>query len=202
MKHALLAAAIALPALTVSAGALAHIAIFNGTLTSAAEGDPTNTSVGTGTVKITLDDHDFTMRIETSFSGLTGTTTAAHIHCCTASANSGSAGVATTLPSFPDFPAGVTSGDYDRTFDMTEATSWNTAFVNANGGTLGTAFSALATALEQERAYLNIHTSYRGGGEIRGFLAPAPVPEPETYALFMTGLGLLAFGALKRRPAS
>jgi hypothetical protein len=29
-----------------------------------------------------------------------------------------------------------------------------------------------------QRSYLNIHSAEFGGGEIRGFLVPVPVPEP------------------------
>ena len=111
----------------------------------------------------------------------------AHIHCCTAAAGSGTAGVATPVPSFPGFPSGVSAGSYDQTFDLTLGASWNAAFINANGGTTGTAFSALATGLADGRAYLNIHTSFAGSGEIRGFLAP--VPEPGSLALMAAGAG-------------
>ncbi|OYW28321.1 MAG: hypothetical protein B7Z51_08260, partial [Methyloversatilis sp. 12-65-5] len=43
------------------------------------------------------------------------------------------------------------------------------------------------------KAYLNLHSSEFPGGEIRGFLAP--VPEPETYALMLAGLGLIGWAA-------
>ena len=68
---------------------------------------------------MTIDDAAFTMRVESTFSGLTGITTASHIHCCTAVASTGTAGVATQTPSFVGFPLGVTSGTFDSTFDMT-----------------------------------------------------------------------------------
>ena len=106
------------------------------------------------------------------------------------------AGVATTVPTFIDFPLGVTSGTYDHTFDMTQASSYNPAFVTAHGGTVATALNDLLAGLAAGEAYLNIHTGQFPTGEIRGFLA-APVPEPETYALMLGGLGLLA--ALRRR---
>ena len=62
-------------------------------------------------------------------------TTASHIHCCVAPP--GNAGVATTTPTFPGFPLGVTAGTYSQTFDMTAAASYNPAFVTANGGIRG-----------------------------------------------------------------
>jgi hypothetical protein len=73
------------------------------------------------------------MFIDVSFSGLLGTTTASHIHCCTPTPLSGTAGVATTTPTFAGFPLGVTSGTYMNTLDLTLASSYNPAFVTANG---------------------------------------------------------------------
>jgi len=135
------------------------------------------------------------MHVEVSFAGLAGPTTASHIHCCTTVPGTGTATVATTLPTFTDFPLGVMSGTYDHTFDMTDASSYNPAFVSAHGGTVATALSALLAGLDAGEAYLNIHTTSFPTGEIRGFLAP--VPEPETYALMLGGLAVLA--TLRRR---
>ena len=164
---------------------------------------PANASAGTGVGLVTVNDDDFTIRVQVSFSGLTGTTTASHIHCCTTVPGAGNAGVATTTPTFVDFPLGVTSGAYDHMFDMTLASSWNPAFVTANGGTLATAFSTLVTGIAAGEAYLNIHTTFAPGGEIRGFLLPqvAAVPEPSSYALFGAGLGVLGWAARRRRSA-
>ena len=46
--------------------------------------------------------------------------------------------------------------------------------------------------------YINVHTASNGGGEIRGFLVSA-VPEPETYAMLLAGLGPLGFSARRRK---
>src|ERR1019366_8011875 len=74
-----------------------------------------------------------TMEVQLTFSGLQGTTTASHIHCCTALPDAGNAGVATTTPTFTNFPLGVTSGSYDFTYDLTAAGTYNPAFVTAEG---------------------------------------------------------------------
>lgn len=184
-------------ALTTALPAAAHIQVFTGTLSGAAEAPP-NGSAGTGSVTVTIDDHLFTMRVQTTFSGLTGNVTNAHIHCCTITPGVSTAGVASPTPTFPGFPGGGTSGTYDQLFDMKETGSYNAAFVTASGGTALTAFNALLGGIESGRAYLNIHTTAFGPGEIRAFLTPAPIPEPGTYALLLGGLGLVGFAARRK----
>jgi hypothetical protein len=151
---------------------------------------PVNASPGIGSGTVNYDDVAHTLALNVSFSGLTGTTTASHIHAATAVAGTGTAGVATTLPTFAGFPLGVTSGSYLNTLDLTLASSYNPSYVTANGGTTATAEAALATAMAEGKAYWNIHSSTFGGGEIRGFLTP--VPEPSTY--LAGALSALVFG--------
>jgi hypothetical protein len=147
--------------------------------------------IGFATVDIDTDLHS--MDVHAEFSGLVGTTTAAHIHCCVAVPGTGNAGVATTVPSFLGFPLGVTSGMYDDTLDLELASSFNPAFVTAQGG-LAQAEAALIQGLSEGKAYFNIHTTFRPGGEIRGFL----VPEPGIMGLLGLALGA-AFVATRRR---
>lgn len=193
-----LASAAAILVMLPTLPAAAHDIVYTGTLSGLAESPP-NGSAGTGFTTITFNDHDFTMRVEATFSGLSGNSTAAHIHCCTASPGASTAGVATQLPSFGGFPLGVKSGSYDQTFDMTQLASWNGAFVTANGGTTGSAFSTLLQGFADGKAYLNIHTTVVGSGEIRAFPQLAPVPEPETWALMIAGLGGVAWSARRRK---
>jgi hypothetical protein len=82
-------------------------------------------------------------------------------------------------------------------FDLTQAASWNSVYINNNGHSTASAETALETALLGGKAYLNIHTSTFGGGEIRGFLTLAPVPEPATTCL-AGGLLLGGFAAVRR----
>ena len=191
------AAAIALAAF--AAPASAAITVYTATLTGPAESPPV-ASPGYGLSIVTVDDSAFTMRVQTVFTGLLGTTSAAHIHCCTAVPFSGTAGVATPTPTLPGFPSGVTTGFYDNTFDMTMASSYNAAFINNNGGTPQAAFATLMAGMFNGQAYLNIHTTFAPGGEIRGFYTPnVPIPEPGTYALMLSGLAAVGFVARKRK---
>ncbi len=183
----------ALVALILASG-VAQAAVFNfsATLTGAAE-FPSVTTPGTGLALFTYDSTAHTLDYNVSFSGLTGNTTASHIH---AGVNAGgNNGVATQIPSFTGFPLNVTSGTFVRTVDLTLPASWNAAYITANGGTPAGAEAALFAAMNSNRAYLNIHTTFAGGGEIRGYLTP--VPEPATTAA--VGAGLLGAFALVRR---
>jgi hypothetical protein len=155
-------------------------------------------SAGTGTAKVTIDFDLVTMRVEASFSGLGGNTTASHIHCCVLPGTN--IGVATQTPSFVGFPLGVKLGSYDHTFDMGLASSYNAAFITGNGGTVGSAFNALVAGMDAGKSYLNIHTTTFSGGEIRALLVLTPVPEPETYGMLLAGLALV--GAIARRRKS
>jgi hypothetical protein len=174
--------------------ALADSFTFTATLNGASEGTP---SPGTGFSSVTIDTVTKLMNIHIAFSGLLGITTASHIHCCTAVAGTGTAGVATTVPSFTGFPSGVTSGIYDHIFDMNMSSSYNPAFITASGGTVAGAFAALLGGMNDGKTYVNIHTNMFPGGEIRGFLQP--VPEPSTVVLL--AIGILGFIIAIRRHA-
>jgi len=171
--------------------------LFSTTLSGLNESPP-NASPGIGTALVTFDISAHTMRVETTFSGLTAGNTAAHIHCCTATPLTGTGGVATTTPTFTGFPGGVTAGSYDNTFDMSLASSYNPAFIaGAFDPTHDPAGAELAlyNAMFLGETYLNIHTTNFPSGEIRGFLLP--VPEPVTLSLF--GAGLAGAIAMRRR---
>jgi hypothetical protein len=154
---------------------------------------PANASPATGDATFVVDTAAHTLQLHVTFSGLTGTTTASHIHAPTSVALTGTAGVATTTPYFAGFPIGVSSGTYDVTLDLTQSSSYNGSFVTGNGGTTATAESALLSAIASGKAYLNIHSTTFGSGEIRGFL----VPEPGSLGL----LAPVAVMALRRRRA-
>src|SRR5690606_23906570 len=71
--------------------------VWGARLDGASESPPVATS-GSGSARLTLDPNLLTLRVEAAFAEITGTTTAAHLHCCTADAQVGNAAVASTTP--------------------------------------------------------------------------------------------------------
>ncbi|WP_342113782.1 CHRD domain-containing protein [Pseudoduganella sp. OTU4001] len=195
MKTHLRQGLVALALLIGSAAAQADPTTYTANLSGAAEATP-NASPGTGSVTVVFDIATHYLSISSSFSGLVGTTGAAHIHCCTAVPGVDAAGVATMVPTFAGFPSGVNSGSYAAVFDTSQASFWNATFITNNGGTTSGAEAALLEALGSGTSYFNIHSSVYPAGEIRGFLAP--IPEPAQAFLLLAGLPLLW---LRRRRA-
>jgi hypothetical protein len=175
--------------------AQAAILVFTTTLSGSNE-VPSVSSPGTGTGTVTIDTDANTLQVALSFSGLLGNTTASHIHCCAAPGSN--APVATQVPTFIGFPVGVTAGSYNRVFDLTQASSFNPAFLNnaINGGNVITARQTLINGIIAGQSYLNVHTTLFPGGEIRGQLTAA-VPELSTWAMMLLGFGTI--GAMMRR---
>ncbi len=101
-------------ALCIFAGAAqASIITYESTLAPELPG-----ATGSGTVTVAYDTVAQTLQIEADWTGLSGTTTVAHIHCCTASPGAGTIGVAVTPGTLPGFPSGVTSGSYLSVLDL------------------------------------------------------------------------------------
>lgn len=164
---ALVAAAVLLAA----APAQAATAVYSGTFVPEGGGGRT----GTGTLTMQYDDVGHTLAINATFSGLSGTTSTAHIHCCTPTPATGTAGVAlATGGILPGFPLGVQAGSYVQTIDLTLTSNYSGGFVTASGGTAAGAELALINALTAQAAYFNIHSSTFGGGEIRTFVTVVP----------------------------
>lgn len=149
-----------------------------------------STGSGTGTLFLSADNRFATVTI--TFTGLTAPVLAGHAHCCALPGTN--AGVAISFA-----PPNATSGAFSQLFDLELASTYGAAFLNNNGGTVASAQAAFLTGLNSGRVYFNLHNSSFPGGEIRGNLAA--VPEPESWAMLIAGLGLVG-AALRRRRAA
>ncbi len=119
------------------------------------------------------------------FSDLSSAANNSHIHGPTA-ANLGNNGTANYTQT-----AGVL-------FTLTRSSNATT------GGTISQSFtltSGQQTDLFNGKYYINIHTVNNGGGELRGFLVPAAVPEPSSVALVGLSAAALAAGAWRKKRA-
>ncbi len=188
---------LALGLLGLGTASQAHLTIFEGTFAPEAVG-----ATGTGFLHMEYDEHSRTLAIEATWSGLSGDTNNAHIHCCTAAPNTGTAGVALAQSGLlPGFPLGIKSGSYIKVIDLTATNQYSSGFLNAaaTGGTAAGAEARLISNLMSGNAYFNIHTTTFGGGEIRAFVTA--VPEPQSHALMLAGLGMLGWAARRKQRA-
>lgn len=119
--------------------------MFNGVLQGGQEVPPA-TTLGTGDVTLTLDDSSRSWSLTGTFSGLTGSPSAAHIHG--PAAPGVNAGVVTAL-SFTGGTSGTLSGS--GTFSVQQMTDLNDGLF-----------------------YVNLHTASFPGGEVRAQLVPEP----------------------------
>jgi len=146
---------------------LAFTAFLNGSTE-----DPPSTSQATAQRQLTFDPRNNQLNIQIIFANLESPTTAAHIHGPTDNPGTGNASIMTQLPAFSGFPLNVTYGTYDHSFDLNDVNSFNPDFVSANNNDVGAARDAFLNAINDGKAYFNIHTEAHPDGEIRGFLHP------------------------------
>lgn len=190
----MLALPAAAAALLTAGSAQAQITLFSGTFAPEAQG-----ATGTGTLFMTHDASARTLEILANWSGLSGNTTTAHIHCCNVNPFTGTSGVALAQAGvLPGFPLGVTSGSYTQMIDLSLASQYSANFITASGGTTAAAEARLIANLASGHAYFNIHSSTFAGGEIRAFVSV--VPEPQTYGMMTLGLAGLGLWMRRRQP--
>jgi hypothetical protein len=160
-----------------SAGATSYtiVSLLNG-----AQETPPVITLGTGTLTGTYDDVSNLLTWSGSFTALTGTTTDAHFHG-PAAVGAGPAGILVPITAAGGgdvFPLGVTSGSYSGTATLSELNE---------------------TRLLDGLIYINIHSTFRPGGEIRGQVFATALPEPGTLGLLGIGLGLAGFARARSR---
>lgn len=131
---------------------------------------PANTSPGIGTGFMSYDDVSNQLNWNINFSGLVAGTTAAHFHGPAAPGVNAGAVIA--------IPLGTSTGQTSGTLVG-----------------MATLTQLQETQLLSDLWYINIHTTYKTGGEIRGQVEVVPVPA----ALWLFGSGLLGLGMLVRR---
>lgn len=99
------------------------------------------------------------------------------------------------------------------TVDLLASTSPSFSFANLGFALLDSSFNVVGTTTAGGPLSLTLSglgagdyalavtgfTSGSMGGAYTGILAAAPVPEPETYALMLAGLGIVGFIASRRR---
>ena len=133
--------------------------------------NPPNGSPATGFGTVVLNAAQTQITVDESWSGLVAPATASHIHS--------PGGVGTNAPvvfPFSGVPAATAGAIPEQTFAIN---------------------STQVAQLFAGYMYMNVHTSAFPGGEIRGQLLLAPVPEPGTLAL--AGVGAASLGFLARR---
>lgn len=168
MRRLALAAALA----AILAGPLAANAtiISLSSVIDGAQETPVVVTPATGSATLTYDDVSNLLSWTISYSGLIGTSSNAHFHG-PAAIGVGPAGVQLGIP----FTAGLTSDTLIGS---------------------GTLTATQETQLLAGLWYINIHSTFRPGGEIRGQVLV--VPEPLSGALLALGLGGLAVAGRRR----
>lgn len=145
---------------------------------------------GVGSATAIFDSDTNSLLLHLVFNNLSGSVTAAGIHCC--ASVTGNSGIALGFSASDGMPLAGTFGSFDHTYDFA-------------GAALGAGLNAqsLLDQFLSGKAYVNIHTSFFAAGEIRGQFFASPgqtpaeyiAPEPGTnslmFALFLAALPAL-----------
>lgn len=213
MKKTMLKLAVA-AALAAPFAAQATLFTFNADLRGANENPPVSTTA-TGLAIVQYDDKgtggnllDDTFSVAVAAFGLSGAATGYHIHAAATPEENAPVRVNFASPPFISTLEGSVPGEHSIVIGGTTGvvavtpgiTNGNIPATSATGSNAGHPAMSFLQALQSHLAYVNIHTALNPGGEIRGQLIQVTaVPEPETYALMLVGLGLVGWVASRRR---
>ena len=130
---------------------------------------PLVTSTGTGTASLT--DNGTSMSYTINVSGLTSAVTVSHIHVGTPTTPNGKVIVTLTPPTSPGTspPSCPTGASCSSTGSFTGP---NQGAVDNNGNPV-TTYAQVLNFIKTGNAYVNVHTTNNGGGEVRGLIVLA-----------------------------
>ncbi|MFN5286503.1 MAG: CHRD domain-containing protein [Planctomyces sp.] len=215
MKRTVWAVAVRLATATVMLAAGAGSAMADWTWVSTF-GPQAAGATGTGNSTVFFNETAKTIRVQFSYAGLTGNPTVGHIHAASSATpyafpvppagNPTTAlgfGVSGGAPGWSSATPGP-AGSFDRTFNVSTLTSspgWGTNFKNDHAGlTIDQLNAKFVEYMNSGRAYINVHTSANGSGEIGGFFTVV-TPEPGHWALLAGGFAITAGRAWKKKRA-
>lgn len=215
MKRTVWAVAVRLATATVMLAAGAGSAMADWTWVSTF-GPQAAGATGTGNATVFFNETAKTIRVQFSYAGLSGNPTTGHIHAASSATPyayppSGNPSTAlgfgpTTNPgwSVSSTSPGSASGSYDRTFNVStlgSTTGWANPFKTDHPGLgIDQLNAKFVEYMNSGRAYINIHTSANGTGEIGGFFTVV-TPEPGHWALLAGGFAITAGRAWKKKRA-
>ncbi|MEQ1829223.1 MAG: CHRD domain-containing protein [Pirellula sp.] len=132
-------------------------------------------SGATGSGIVVLDLDVITMNVQLTFNGLTGLTTSSQLFAIPKLNQAAIAAVP-----FVSFPLNANSGSYNRTFDLTQSSSYSPAFMTAadrgQGFVISDSLQAVIDGAEGQTAFIRINTTTFPNGELSGFLTAVPEP--------------------------
>ena len=194
--------ALATLALPVAVNATTYT--FNAGLSGANE-IPGSGSTATGSAILSYNDFDTlsmaddTYTVSMTVTGLLGTPTGFHIHGAATAAENAPVRVALD-GSFPPFVSGFSGGTLVVGGTATGASiiggtgdgGYMVPATPVSGTNAGYPSMSFLSMLTSGLAYVNVHSTFKPSGEVRGqLLQVAVVPEPETFGMLLAGLALI-----------
>ncbi len=204
---------IAVAALALPVAVNATTFTFNAGLSGANE-VPGSGSTATGSAILSYNDFgtlsmaDDTYTLSMTVTGLLDTPTGFHIHGAATAAENAPVRVALD-GSFPPFVSGFSGGTLVVGGTATGASiiggtgdgGYMVPATPASGTNAGYLPMSFLSMLTSGLAYVNVHSTFKPTGEVRGqLLQVAVVPEPETYGMLLAGLALIGVIVGRRKP--